>query len=87
VMLTEFRAKYMARLLNLRRQLLERYPDRAQRIEYIVDVLSSKLQTLSVYTLGDYLHTVHLATREFPEFEELIPSEGEVELLLEWGEE
>jgi hypothetical protein len=86
VMLTEFKARYLAKLLNLRKQLLERYPDRAQRIEYIVDVLSSKLQTLSVYALADYLFTIHLASREFPEFEELIPSEGEVEQLL-WGEE
>jgi hypothetical protein len=85
-MLTEFRAKYLAKLLNLKIRLLERYPDRAQRIEYIVDVLSSKLQTLSVYTLDDYLFTVHLATREFKEFEELVPPHQEVEELFEGGE-
>jgi hypothetical protein len=85
--LREFKAKYLARLLNLKRQLLEKYPGRAQRIEYIADVLASKLSTLRVYTLPDYLHTVHLASKEFKEFEVLVPTEEEVEQLLRGGEE
>jgi hypothetical protein len=85
--LREFKAKYMARLLNLRKQLLERYPERRERIEYIVDILSNKLQTLRVYTLADYLHTVHLASKEFKEFEVLVPTEEEIEQLLRGGEE
>jgi len=85
--LREFKAKYLAKLLNLKRRLLEKYPDRAQRIEYIADVLASKLSTLRVYTLSDYLHTVHLASKEFREFEALIPTEEEVEELLHGGEE
>jgi hypothetical protein len=85
--LREFKAKYMARLLNLRKQLLERYPDRVQRIEYIVDILSNKLSNLRIYTLADYLHIVRLAVKEFPEFEVLVPAEDEVEQLLRGGEE
>jgi hypothetical protein len=42
---------------------------------------------LRVYTLSDYLHTVHLASKEFREFEALIPTEEEVEELLHGGEE
>jgi hypothetical protein len=83
VRLREFRAKYLAKLLNLKRQLLEKYPERAQRVEYVVDVLASKLSTLHVYSLADYLFTVHLATKEFPELEELIPNSREIEELLE----
>jgi hypothetical protein len=85
--LREFKAKYLARLLNLRKQLLERYPDRVQRIEYIVDILSNKLSTLRIYTLADYLHTVYLASKEFSEFEELVPPKEEIEQLLRGGEE
>jgi hypothetical protein len=81
--LREFRAKYMAKLLNLRKELLEKYPDKAERVEYVADVLANKLSNLRVYTLADYLHTVHLAIKEFREFEELVPSEGEIEELLE----
>jgi 2-hydroxy-3-keto-5-methylthiopentenyl-1-phosphate phosphatase len=77
-------------LLNLKRQLLEKYPERRERIVYIVDVLASKLSNLRIYTLADYLHTVWLAVKEFGEFEEMVPSEKEVEELLkegEWGGE
>ena len=81
--LREFKAKYLAKLLNLKKQLLEKYPDRAQRVEHIVDTLVAKLEHLRVYTLPDYLSTLHLAAKEFREIEELVPSEQEVEELLE----
>ena len=81
--LREFKAKYLARLLNLKIRLLKKYPDRAQRIEYIVDLLANKLSTLRLYTLPDYLHSVHLATKEFKEFEELLPPVEEIDELLE----
>ena len=84
--LREFKAKYLARLLNLKKQLLEKYPDRAQRVEYVVDVLVAKLENLRVFTLTDYLATLHHAAKEFREIEQLIPSEQEVEELLERGE-
>jgi hypothetical protein len=84
--LREFKAKYLARLLNLKKQLLEKYPDRAQRVEYVVDVLVAKLENLRVFTLTDYLATLHHAAKEFREIEQLIPSEQEVEELLKGGE-
>ena len=80
--LREFKAKYMAKLLNLKKLLLEKYPDRADRVEYIVDMLVAKLEHLRVFTLPDYLFTLHLAAKEFREIEALIPSEQEVEELL-----
>jgi hypothetical protein len=85
--LREFKAKYMARLLNLRKQLLERYPDKAQRVEYVIDILGSKLSSLRIYTLADYLRTVQLAIKEFKEFEVLVPTEEEIEQLLRGGGE
>jgi hypothetical protein len=86
MMLREFKARYLSRLLNLRKQLLEKYPEKRERVEYVIDILTNKLQTLRVYTLADYLHTVRLAVKEFPEFEVLVPTEEEVEELLRGGE-
>jgi hypothetical protein len=84
--LREFKAKYLAKLLNLKKQLAEKHPDKHERVEYIVDLLASKLENLRTFTLADYLFTLHLATKEFREIEQIIPSEEEVEELLE-GEE
>jgi len=72
----------MTKLLNLKKQLVEKYPDRAQRIEYITDFLITKLEHLRVYTLTVYITMLHKASREFSEFEQLIPSEHEIEELL-----
>jgi hypothetical protein len=84
--LREFKAKYLAKLLNLKKQLLEKYPDRRERVEHVVDVLVAKLEHLRTFTLSDYLFTLHLATKEFPELEQLIPPEEEVRKLLEHSE-
>jgi hypothetical protein len=84
--LREFKAKYLAKLLNLKKQLVEKYPERAERINYITDLLASKLENLRTFTLPDYLFTLHLATKEFPELEQLIPSEQEIDELLKGGE-
>ena len=80
--LREFKAKYMAKLLNLKKQLLEKYTERAQRVEHIVDVLVAKLEHLRTFTLTDYIATIYHASKEFREIEALIPSEQEVEELL-----
>ena len=80
--LRTFKSKYMTRLMNLKRELESKYPDKRDRIEYVTDILMSKLQTLRTYSLTDYLHTIHLACREFEEFEVLIPDEKEVDKLL-----
>jgi hypothetical protein len=84
--LREFKARYMAKLLNLKKQLLEKYPERAERVEYVVDILVAKLEHLRVFTLTDYLATLHHAAREFREIEQLIPTEEEIQELLEGGE-
>jgi DNA polymerase III sliding clamp (beta) subunit (PCNA family) len=84
--LREFKAKYLAKLLNMKKQLLDRYPEKRERVEYIIDLLASKLENLRTFTLTDYLFTLHLATKEFPELEQLIPTEEEVQELIEGGE-
>jgi hypothetical protein len=81
--LREFKAKYLTKLLNLRKQLLEKYPEKTQKIEYIVNMLVSKLEHLRTFTLSDYVATIYQAIREFKEFEELVPSEEEIKRLLE----
>jgi len=45
-----------------------------------------KLENLRVFTLTDYLATLHHAAKEFKELEALIPSEQEIEELLERSE-
>ena len=72
----------MTKLLNLKKQLIEKYPDRAQRIEYITDFLITKLEQLRVYTLTVYITMLYKASREFSEFEQLIPTSNEIEELL-----
>ncbi|MEM4436889.1 MAG: hypothetical protein QXO22_08095 [Thermosphaera sp.] len=80
--LREFKALSLAKLMMLSKKLKEKYPEKSDRIEYLVDVLVAKLQSLRKYTLTDYLFTVYLSLREFPEFAELMPSKEEVEELL-----
>jgi len=86
-MLRKFKSKYMTKLLNIKKELLTKYPDKADRINYVTDILMSKLQTLRAYTLADYLHTIYLAVNEFKELEVLIPSEEEINKLIEKEEE
>lgn len=84
--LSEFRAIYLNRLMIVRENLLIKYPNMKERIEYICDVLANKLSSLRTSTLADYIHTLYLATKEFSEFKELIPSKKEVEELLKGDE-
>jgi molybdopterin converting factor small subunit len=81
--LAKFRAKYMARLQELRQRLLSKYPEKRERIEYIVDVIMNKLENLRTHTLADYVFTLYLASKEFPEFSELTPTTNEIEEILE----
>jgi hypothetical protein len=80
--LSKFKTKYMTLLLSIKNELAQKYPDKADRIGYIVEVLMHKPYTLKTHSLADYLHTVYLATKEFKEFEKLMPSQEEVEELL-----
>jgi hypothetical protein len=78
----EFKAKYMARLMEIRKQISEKYPDRSDRAQYISDLLIVKLRSLRTFTLADYLATLYDAVKEFKELEALIPSEKEIKALL-----
>jgi hypothetical protein len=81
--LSSFRAKYLSKLLALKRELEQKYPDKRERIEYIVDVIANKLENLRTHTLADYIFTLYLATKEFPEFSELTPTSKEIEEILD----
>ena len=76
--LREFRTKYLTKLLNLSKELKNKYPDKSERVEYLTSILSTKLYSLRTFTLADYIYTIYLASTEFSEFEQLIPGEQEV---------
>jgi hypothetical protein len=81
--LSKIKAKYMSMLMQLKNELLQKYPDKADRIEYIVETLMHKLYALKSHSLTDYIHTVYLASKEFPEFSKMMPKEEEIEEILE----
>jgi hypothetical protein len=83
VELREFKTKYMAKLLELRQQLLEKYPSKRDRVEHVVDTLMTKLYNLRTFTLPDYIFTLYLAAKEFEEFKQMFPSEDEIRGLVE----
>jgi hypothetical protein len=84
--LREFKAKQITMLMLKRIYLKGAYPDRAERIDEVIDILISKLQNLRAYTLTDYLSTLYRAMREFEELEDLVPDVKEVEELLHSNE-
>jgi hypothetical protein len=83
--LSKFKTKYMTLLLSIKSELVQKYPSSVDRINYVVDVLMNKLYALKSHSLADYLHTIYLACKEFSEFCQLMPSEKEVNELLEEG--
>jgi hypothetical protein len=76
-----FKAKYLARLMKLRKELKQRYPEKEDRIETIVFELAPKLANLRRHMLSDYLFTTTLACREFSDFCQLVPAEQEIKQL------
>jgi len=84
--LRKFKARSMARLVEIKRELLSKYPDKAERVNYIVDLIATKLENLRTFTLTDYIATLYHASKEFAEFEQLIPSSKEIDELLKSSE-
>jgi len=80
--LRDFRAKEFAKLFEIKKELLEKYPEKADRIKFLCDTVASKLTKLRVYTLGDFMATLSSVVNEFKEFEALIPSTELIEELL-----
>jgi hypothetical protein len=78
-----FKARYLARLMQLRKELKQKYAEKADRVEEIVFVIAPKLANLRRHMLTDYLFTATLACKEFDEFCSLVPSEQEIKTLFE----
>ena len=76
-----FKARYLVRLVKMRKVLKQKYPEKAERVESIIFEIASKLANLRRHMLTDYLFTVTLACKEFPEFCSLVPSEQEINQL------
>jgi hypothetical protein len=72
------KAKYMARLMKLRKELKQKYPEKSERIENIVFELAPKLSNLRRHMLTDYIFAVTLSCKEFTEFCSLVPTEQEI---------
>ncbi|MEM4846455.1 MAG: hypothetical protein QW794_01690 [Thermosphaera sp.] len=85
--LGDFKAVSLAKLMKLSKVLREKYPEKKEKVEYVVSLIASKLQHLRRYSLADYLFTLYNATFEFPELEELVPDEKTVLDLLSEEEE
>ncbi len=81
--LRDLKAKSLVKLFEIKRQLLEKYPEKAERIERIIDLLAAKIHNLRAFTLSDYLFTLYQASKEFRELEELIPSPETISEILE----
>ena len=79
----KFKTKYIALLNELKRELMQKYPDKADRVEHVTDILVHKAYTLKSHSLVDFIHTLHLACREFEEFCKLMPSPKEIDELFE----
>ena len=82
-----FKAKYLARLMKLRKELKAKYPEKADRVEDIVFDLAARLHVLRRDGLTDYLFSATLACREFAEFCNLVPTENEIKTLFVVPEE
>ena len=82
-----FKAKYLARLMKLRRELKAKYPNKADRVEDIVFELAPRLHLLRRDGLTDYLFITTLACKEFAEFCQLVPTEQEIKQLFVVPEE
>ena len=85
-----FVAQAFAKLFEVKNELLQKYPDRSERIEFICKLLTVKLNNLGdslnihmlLHTLYDYVSTLYHATKEFRELEELAPKPEVIESLL-----
>lgn len=84
--LREFKARQIARLMELKKQMLITHVNKADRVEYVVNTLIAKLQKLRTYTINSYLLTIHAFAKEFPELEELIPDHATIERLMREAE-
>jgi len=77
-----FKTRQITVLASLEKQLLEKYPEKRERIRQIASHLASKIHSLRTYTLSDYLFNIYLASREFEEFAKLMPKPEEVDEVL-----
>ena len=80
--LREFKAITMSKLMKLSEELKQKYPQKASRVDELVDMIVAKLNNLRSYTMSDFLFLLYAASKEFPEFKQLIPEPQEVEQLM-----
>jgi len=81
--LMAFKTKYMAVVADIGRELKSKYPDKAGRVDAITKTLIEKLKRLRAVQVSDYIFTLMVASKEFPELEKALPTKEEVEELLE----
>jgi hypothetical protein len=84
--LRDFKTIQIAKIFELKKELLKKYPEKADRINFIIDTLMTKVEGLRTFTLTNYLHTIYRASTEFKEFETLMPDTKTVEELIKEGD-
>jgi hypothetical protein len=81
------KARYMARIMKLRKDLKAKYPEKDDRVEEIVFDIAPKLANLRSHKLTDYMFTATLACKEFSEFCNLVPTDQEINQLYTTSED
>ncbi|MCS7107381.1 MAG: hypothetical protein NZ902_04690 [Acidilobaceae archaeon] len=81
--LREYKALNLTRLSQLRRKLLQKYGHEAKEV---VDRLIVKTHDLNVHNLAQYLTSLLLLARQYPELNALLPSPSDVDEMLREGE-
>jgi hypothetical protein len=81
--LLAFKTKYMAVVVDLGRELKSKYPDKAERVDVVINTLVEKLKRMRAVEVSDYIFTLVVASKEFPELGKALPTREEVEEVLE----
>jgi hypothetical protein len=80
--LVEFKSKQLLRLKQLEQRLIEKYPEKKERIESVVNDLAYYINyILRRDRVANYIHKILEYSREFPELVELV-SEQEISQVL-----
>jgi len=74
----EFRARKLLLLNELKDKLLKAYPDRSDKILFWCERIEKALRQFRPSKISSYVFTVSDATKEFPEFNVLIPKLEEI---------
>jgi hypothetical protein len=75
--LVEFKAKQLLKLRQIEQKLVEKYPDKKEKIESVVNELMYYVNyLLRRDRVANYIHKILEYSREFPELAELVSEQS-----------